>query len=450
MGVYCSRAGLFLLGLLVLSITVVPGIRSQEDSNWPQWRGPGAAGVSKETDFPTEWSDTRNVLWKTAIPGRGHSSPIVWKDHIFLTSSVEGDIVPGHRAVTHYNKGEEYVHPDAMGADRSHTHLLICIDRKSGAIRWHRTVYQGTVNDDRHRRNTYASGTPVTDGRFVYAFFDAEGLYCYDVQGDLIWKKSLGPIAKGGMGYGMSPVLYQGLIILQCDQEYGEGSFITALDRMNGEPVWRVERSNRRSWATPLLVEANGRTELIASGAESVISYDPATGKELWRCRGVVSHPIPSPVAGFGMVFMSAGSQSKHAFAVRLGGSGDLNGTSQIVWEYDKGTAYVASPILYGDYLYLLADKGIVTCIEARTGKVEYEGGRVPVPATFRSSPVAFGDKILISSEDGDTFVLKAGPQHEILGTNSIGEPIWASPALSGGQIFIRGQDHLFCIARAN
>jgi outer membrane protein assembly factor BamB len=445
-----KRAGYILLGFLGFALLVAPWIRSSDESNWPQWRGPGAAGVSKDENFPTEWSTTKNVLWRTAIPGLGHSSPIVWEDRIFLTSSLDGEIVPGHSAVKHYRNGEEYVHPDATGAERSHTLLVLCIDRKTGDILWQREAYEGTVYDDHHRRNTYASGTPVTDGKVVYAFFDAEGLYCYDFEGELVWKKSLGPIAKGGMGYGMSPVLYENLIILQCDQEYGEGSFIAALDRRTGETVWRVPRSHRRSWATPLLAHTNGHAELVASGAESVIAYDPTNGEELWRCRGVISHPIPSPVSAFGMVFLSAGSGAKHAFAVRLGGSGGLNGTSHIAWEYNKGTSYVASPIVYGNYIYLLTNAGLVTCIEARTGEVVYADGRVPTATTFRSSPVAFDDKILLSSEDGDTFILKAGPKHEILGTNSIGEPIWASPALSRGQIFIRGQKHLYCIAKMN
>jgi len=419
-----------------------------------------------EKDFPTEWSATKNVQWKTAIFGRGHSSPIIWGDRVFLTTSIEGPAVPGAKAVTHYRGTEEYVHPQSVGANLGHTHQVLCLDRESGEILWRRTAYEGTVYDNRHRSNTYASGTPVTDGSRIYAFFDAEGLYCYDFDGSLVWKVSVGKIAKGGMGYGMSPVLYQDLIILQVDQEglgltktprqkseeeppsqYGDNSFIAALNKATGEEVWRTPRDNRRSWATPLLVGTAERVELVASGAEKVVSYDPASGRELWHAPGVVSHPIPSPVAGHGMVFLTAGSQRKRALAVRLGGSGDLTDSPHIAWSYDKGTAYVSSPILYGDYLYLMTDKGLVTCLEAVSGEVRYQG-RVPVPASFRSSPVAFDNKILLSSEDGDTFVLKAGPRHEILKTNSIGEPIWASLALSRGQIFIRGEENLYCISK--
>ncbi|HYE63991.1 MAG TPA: PQQ-binding-like beta-propeller repeat protein, partial [Pyrinomonadaceae bacterium] len=202
------------------------------------------------------------------------------------------------------------------------------------------------------------------------------------------------------------------------------------------------------SWATPVLVRTAKRTELIASGNEAVISYDPVTGKELWRRKGVESNAIPTPVATGEMVIVAAGFPTKIAMAIPLGGSGEIT-DSNLAWKYSKGTAYVPSPILYGDYLYLMTDRGILTCLDAKTGKVIYEGGRVPIPATFTASPVAFDGKILLTSEDGDTFVIKAGPQHEVLETNSLDEPVYASPALSDGKIFIRGEKNLYCISRS-
>ena len=436
--------------LLAISTYSLPAAgASNADTNWPQWRGPGGQGVSAEKNLPDEWSETKNIQWKTAIPGRGHSSPIVWGKRIFLTTSIEGEVIPGAAAVKHKRRGEDYVHPDAVAADRKHTLKLLCLDRDTGKILWERTAYEGTVYDSRHRKNNYASSTPVTDGRFVYAFFEAEGLYCYDFDGKLIWRTSLGKIAKMGLGHGISPVLHENLLILQCDQEDGGPvSFIAAVDKRTGEEVWRTPRTHRKTWATPLLVRAGGRMELIASGAETVISYDPATGKELWRCKGVVGHAIPSAVTGHGMVFVSAGYPSKRVLAIRPGGSGDLTDTSNVVWSYDKGTAYVASPILYGDYLYVMTDKGLITCLDAKTGEVKYEGGRVPVPASFTASLVAFDNKVLLVSEDGDTFVLEAGPVHRVLRTNSLGEPVYASPAIAAGRIFIRGENHLFSISR--
>jgi len=419
-----------------------------ETSNWPQWRGPHGSGISEEKNLPTEWSAEKNIVWKAELPGRGHSSPIVWGNRIFLTAAIEGEVVPGAKAVHHVRRGETWVHPDSVAGDRKHTLEVLCLDRDSGKILWERTAYEGTVHDDRHRKNSYASPTPLTDGKFVYAFFEAEGLYCYDFDGQLIWKTSLGKIAKMGMGPGTSPTLHENLLFLQCDQEDGgpDISFIAAVDKRTGKEVWRVKRNHRKTHATPLLVRSGSRVELIASGAESVISYDPATGKEYWRSDGVKGHSIPSAVAGHDMVFVSAGYPNKRAMGIKLGGSGNLTGTPNVVWSYDKGTAYVTSPILYGDYVYLVSDKGILTCIEARTGEIKYEGGRVPVPASFSASAVAFDGKIFLTSEDGDTFVIKAGPMHEVIRTNSLGEPTLASPAISQGRIFIRGAKHLFCI----
>jgi outer membrane protein assembly factor BamB len=441
-----KRTGLWLL-LIIVSLTVAVDSALAQTSNWAQWRGKEGSGISAETNLPVEWSDKKNLKWKTAIAGRGHSSPIVWGNRVFLTTSIEGAVIPGAAAVRHVHKGEEYIHPDSVGADHSYTLMLLCLDAVSGKILWQKTAYEGRVHDNRHRKNTYASTTPVTDGKYVYFSFEAEGLYCYDFNGRQVWKTNLGKIAKGGMGPGTSPVLYENLLILQCDQEYGEGSFIAAVNKTNGKEVWRVARTHRRSWATPLLIRGAARAELVTSGAESVIAYDPASGKELWRAPGVVSNPIPSPVTGHGLVFVSAGSQAKRAYAIRLGANGDLTNTPNVVWSYDKGTAYTPSPILYGEFLYLMTDAGLITCIEPKTGTVIYQT-RMPVPAKFTASPVAFEGKILLVSEDGDSFVLKAGQTPEVLKVNSLGEPIYASPAISGGRIFLRGEKHLYCIMK--
>jgi outer membrane protein assembly factor BamB len=449
-------AGAAVLALLSLRPAAQNG--STPLDTWPQWRGPGGLAVGRAAGYPDTWSETSNIVWKAEIPGRGHSSPVVWGDRIFLTTSVEGGPAPGNKPPVHlgWDMKPGYVHPDSVGSDHQYSLHVLAVDAKTGRILWTHQIYDGPMFDDRHRKNTYASPTAVTDGKLVYFFFESGGLHAYDIDGTPKWKVTLGGIAKAGLGPGTSPVIYEDLIIVQSDQEMGEGahpdtgatgSFIAAFDRFTGKPVWKTERDNRRSWATPLLVTTAGRTELIASGAEAVIAYDPKTGKELWRTAGTKGHPIPSSATAFGLVFAFAGNaeNSKMVIAFRPGAEGEKDGT-RVVWRYTRGTAYVASPILYGDYLYLLTDGGIVSCLDARTGAVQYPGGRVPVPASFTASPVAFGDKILLTSEDGDTFVLRAGPKHEIVRTNSIGEPVYASLALANGMVYIRGEKHLFAI----
>jgi outer membrane protein assembly factor BamB len=428
---------------LVLLISVSGAVTA---ANWPQWRGPDGSGISNEKNLPSEWTPTKNIKWKTPIAGRGHSSPIVWGKLIFVTTAVEGEVVPGAKAVKHTADGKEFLHPDSIGADHKHTFKVIALNRDTGKIAWEAVAWEGTPYDNRHRKSSYAASTPATDGKLVYAFFGTEGLYAYDFSGKLAWKAQLGNLGTVGMGTGTSPILFENLVIVQCDEENGEASFIVALDKKTGKEVWRTPRKVQVSWSTPLLVRTSNRSELITSGTEQVISYDPATGKELWHHKGVESNAIPSPVANNEMVFLVAGFPAKIAMAIKLGGSGDLTGTPNVPWKYAKGTAYVPSPILYGDYLYLTTDRGILTCIDAKTGEVKYEGGRIPIPATFTASPVAFEGKILMTSEDGDTFIVKAGPNHQILGTNSIGEAVYASPAIADGRIFIRGERNLYCI----
>ena len=431
----------FLFAFLVLGSLFDSGLAA----NWPQWRGPTGMGVSAEKNLPSEWSANKNIKWKTPIAGRGHSSPIVWGKRIFVTTAIEGEVVAGAKAVKHVLEGDkEFLHPDSVGADRRHKFKVICIDRDTGKVLWEQTAFEGTPYDNRHRKSSYAASTPATDGKLVYAFFGTEGLYAYDMKGKLAWKADLGKLGTVGMGTGTSPILYENLVLMQCDEENGGASFIVALDKKSGKQVWKTPRKVQVSWATPLLVRTGSRAELVASGTESIIAYDPLTGKELWRHAGVSSNAIPSPVANNEMVFVSAGFPAKIAMAITLGGTGDL--AEKVAWKYEKGTAYVPSPVLYGDYLYLTTDRGILTCLDAKTGAVKYEGGRVPIPATFTASPVAVDGKLLLTSEDGDTFIVKAGPVHEIIGTNTVGEPVYASPAIADGRIFIRAEKNLYAI----
>jgi outer membrane protein assembly factor BamB len=415
------------------------------EPHWSQWRGPDGQGVARDAGVPLEWSDGKNIAWKTPLPGRGHSSPIVWGDRIFLTTAIEGELVPGAKAVRHFEGGEEFVHPDGVGADRKHTLKLLALDAKAGRILWERTAWEGTPYDTRHKRGSYASPTPATDGTLVYAYFGAEGLYAYDLEGNLAWKWWPGGIATFGVGVGSSPLLYKDLVVLLCDEDNGDASFLVGLNKTTGKEVWRTPRKVQISWATPVIVRAGGRDELVTAGFEQVIAYDPATGQQLWRTKGLESNAVPSPVAGGEVVILSSGHPGKLAMAVQAGGSGDVS-DSRVLWRYAKGTAYVPSPVVVDGLVYLMTDKGLLTCLDVKTGAVQYEGGRPPVPATFMASPVVVDGRILMMSMDGDTFVIKAGPAHEVLRTNSLGEPIAASAAVAGGRLYIRGEKHLFAI----
>jgi outer membrane protein assembly factor BamB len=422
--------------LKTLPLLLLATVLSAE--NWPQWRGPGGNGVSTEKGLPSEWSATRNVAWKTEIPGRGHSSPVVWGDRIYLTTSFEGDPVTDAKPPKHIQEGQVFRHPDSTGMDHTQKLAVLAIDTKSGKILWQQQAYEGRVYDERHKKNTYATPTPVTDGKTVYVSFESQGVYAYSTAGKLKWKASLGNIGTVGMGGATSPVLFEDLVLLLCDQEEGEGSFLAALSAKNGELVWKTPRKEAANWSTPILIRNGAKTLLVAPGMQNTIAYDPRTGKEAWRIKGVVGNTVPSPVAGLDMVFNSAGYPDKRVNATRTDGTP--------VWTYEKGSAYVPSPILYGDYLYVTTDRGLLTCFEARSGKVLYEGKRVPKPATFSASPVAFEGHLFMTSEDGDTFVIQAGPEHAVLQTNSLDEPVYASPAISGGRVYIRGARHLYAI----
>lgn len=425
----------------ITSVALVTATAALSAENWPQWRGPGSQGISSEANIPTQWSSTRNVAWKTELPS-GHSSPIVWNDRIFVTAAIEGDAVPGAKAVGHTVDGQVWVHPDSVAADRKHTMKVLALDARSGKVLWDRTAYEGTVYDARHRRSSFAGATAVTDGRMVYAYFGPEGLYAYDFSGRLAWKvverfKTL------GLGTGTSPVLFQNLVIIQRDEDEGKASVIAAYDTQRGREVWKTPRPVQISWSTPVLVTASNRTELVTNGTELAIAYDPATGKELWRTKGVESNAIHTPLAGKGLVIVTAGFPEKKVIAIRAGAVPD---DKRVAWTYAKGTGYVVSNILYGDYVYLLTDTGIVTCLDATTGAVQHEGIRPPIASHFMGSPVAFGGLIAMTSEEGDTFMLKAGPKPEVVGTNSINEPVYSSPAIANGRIYIRGEKHLFSI----
>ncbi|MCA1650945.1 MAG: PQQ-like beta-propeller repeat protein [Acidobacteria bacterium] len=400
--------------LLVLAIGIPAGAVLQ-GADWPEWRGPARTGVSGETGLPAAWSPAgQNLAWKAPYGSR--SAPVVFGDRLFMQTTA--------------------------GSGPTLQERLICFHADTGKLLWEQTAFEGPVFDARHERSSFAAPTAATDGQMVFAYFGPEGLYGYDFSGELVWK-SLVRFPTLGLGTGTSPVLFKDLAIIQRDEDEGRNSAIVAYDKQKGTEIWKTKRAIQISWSTPVLVEAGRRTALVTNGTELVIACDPATGKELWQTNGVDSNAIHTPLVGHGLVIMTADYPAKKVIAIR---PGDVSEDKRVAWEYSKGTGYVLSNILYGDYLYLLTDNGIVTCLDPKTGVVKYEGGRVPVPARFRGSPVAFADSVAMTSEDGDTFMLKAGPAHEIARTNSVDEPVYSSPAIANGRIYIRGQKHLFAI----
>lgn len=416
------------------------------ESQWPQWRGPGGLGVIENAGVPLEWSETKNVLWKTAIEGRGHSSPVVWGKRIFLTTAIEGEPIRGAEAPIHYSGGEEFLHPDSLGADRSHTLKVIALDADSGAIVWSRIAYEGRVYDNRHKAGSYASPTAVTDGERVYTYFGSQGVYAWDMEGERVWDRDIGQIKSVGVGVGTSPVLYRDLLILLADEDEGEESFIIALHRETGEEVWKKARPTQATWMTPLIVEdSGGQAQLLTSGVEVLISYDPETGDEIWRAPGLGSNAVHHPLVYGDMAYFTSGYPLKVTAAIPLSSRGEVEKAS---WMYAKGTGYVPSNVLYEGRIYLTNDGGVLTCLDAESGEVIYEGGRVPLGGTHMASLLAVDGKILMINRDGDAAFIRAGPKHEVLASNTLDEGIYATPAIVKGRIYIRGLRHLYAIGR--
>ena len=391
--------------------------------NWPGWRGGDGSGVSDERDLPTQWNETSNVIWKTPVHGSGNSSPVVWDDRIFLTTAENG------------------------GKRRA----VLCFDRATGKQLW-RTDCPGDATEETHRLNGYASSTPATDGSRVYAFFGSAGAMAVDFEGRLAWHRDLGPFTCE-YGIAGSPTLHGNLLFLNCDQgtdTEAAGSFIIALDKNTGQTVWRTERPGQsHSWSTPVLVPVEGtdRLELVLSGDKRVWAYDPGTGEPLWSCEGTKSWVTPTAVSGQGLLYVVSGETSGGpVMAIRPGGKGDVAST-HVAWQSRRGGASVPSPVFYKGRLYVVNDGGILTFFDGTTGKTVLQGRLQG--SKFSSSLVAADDKLYITNEDGDTFVLAADSKLKILSKNPLGEPCVATPALSQGQIFIRTKQHLWCIGKS-
>lgn len=440
-----------LSGALMMSCVILISAGRIFAQDWPGWRGDGR-GISPEKNLPLKWSEDEGVKWKTPIPGAGHSSPIVWGNRVFVTTAVAED--PNVETF----RGGVYLGGDRKKPDESeYAYHVICLNADQGNILWSKAVARQSPRTRRHTKNTYASETPVTDGKYVFASFGSAGLYGVDFEGNVIWQRDLGLLRRrAGWGTSSSPVLLQNTVIVNCDSD--DDSYIAAFEKATGDQVWRTERDEGASWGTPFLFEVGGRTTVVTNATRHMRGYDAATGKLLWECAGGSRISVPSPVATQGLVFLSSGHSMtflrQPIIAIRSGASGDITPTrgetnSQgVAWSHPKGGPYVTSPIAVDDYLYVPLDKGFLTCYEARTGKTVYEKQKLGARNTITASPIAGDGKIYVQTEGGECYVVKPGPEFEILAVNKLDEVFCASPAVSAGKIFLRGRKHLYCVGK--
>ena len=438
--------------LIALGVLVCLG-STVEAQNWPSFRGPNGSGVADGNNPPITWDAEKstNISWKTAIPGLGHSSPVVWGDRVLVTTAVSS------------SPDSQFVHgmtdtAASAGDTSKHSWRLYCLDKNTGRILWEKAVYEGAPKVKRHVKASYANSTPATNGKYVVVSFGSEGLYCFNLQGVLIWKQDLGVLDGGWSsgpdfhwGFGSSPIIYKDLAIVQCDTQ--SQAFIAAFDLADGKRVWQIRREEDTSWSTPTIYEGKDHAELIASGTRFYRGYDPLSGKELWRLADGVDVKIPTPIAAADLFFLGGGNPDGRRvfYALRPGARGEIrtsnnaNGNENIAWQSTAIKPHIVTPIVYRDYLYVCTDNGILSQYNAKTGEPTFRA-RLGGGGSFAASPVASDGRLYFASEDGDVFVIKASTTYELLARNPMGEVVIATPAIAGTMIIIRGQHHVFGI----
>lgn len=418
-----------------------------DGEGWPNWRGPGRTGVAAEGSAPpVEWGEGKNVRWKVEVPGRGMGSPVVWGNRIFLTSAVPS----GENAATATAAGDESARGRrGIAAEGAQRFVVMALDRATGKVVWERTAVQTRPHEGTHLDGSWASASPVTDGTHLVAHFGSRGVFCYDLDGKLLWSKDLGDMAtRNGFGEGSSPALHGDAVVINWDHE-GE-SFIVVLDKTTGAERWRRGREEPTSWSTPLVVEIRGRAQVVVAATGATRGYDLASGEVLWQTPGMTLNVIPTPVEQDGVVFVMSGFRGNAVQAIRLAAAGEDAAAGQVVWSLDRDTPYVPSPVLYGGTLYFLkGNTGILSAVDAASGKVLYGPERLPGVANVYASPVAAADRIYVLDRDGSSVVLRHGPKLEVVASNSLEDRFDASPAIVGGELFLRGHQHLYAIAEA-
>ncbi len=413
-------------------------------TNWPAWRGlynSGAAVAGGNT--PIEFSETQNVKWKVEIPGKGHSTPIIWGNQIIIQTAVPTDKkVEKTDAAT--------AQPNSMSPNQTdlvHQFTVISIDKKTGKINWEKVVHEEVPAERIHDLSSWASNSPVTDGENIFAYFGSRGLYCLDMSGNLKWERDFGQMEiVASFGEGSSPALSNDKVFVQWDHQ--QKSYLYAIDKKTGKDVWTAERDEITSWATPLVIEVDGKVQLITSATNKVRSYDAETGAVIWECTGMTKNVIPNPMYADGILYLMSGYRGNAIKAIDLAkAKGDITGTSAILWEYNQDASYTPSPVLMDGKLYFLkGNSGNLTCLNAKDGKVIYSNQKVEGISNMFSSPTGNNDKLYFAAQ-GFVLVVKAGSEYSILAKNTLDDTFHASPVIVGNDLFLRGFKSLYCIS---
>jgi outer membrane protein assembly factor BamB len=433
--------------LFLLCVCLAPCLVRADDvaaeklDNWPHWRGPLVNGTAPKGDPPLTWDDKTHIKWKAPLQGRGSATPIIWGDRVFVVTAID----TGRQA-----KPEDMPKVDPKLPVKTkppttyYQFVVLCFDRATGKERWRQVAAEAVPHEGHHPTHSYAAYSPTTDGKHLYVSFGSRGVYCYDFDGNRVWKRDFGLMhTRLAWGEGASPAIFGDALVVNFDQEVG--SFVACLNAKNGETRWKVERDEVTTWATPLIVEHKNRVQVIVPATNHVRSYDLADGNLIWTGGPMTTNCIPSPLAANGVVYVMSGYQGAKAYAISLDAMGDVG--DKLIWKYERGTPYVPSPVLTGDRLYFTqSNDPLLTCLDIKTGKPLIDRERLPGISSIYASPVCAAGRIYITGRDGTTLVLKRGDKPEILATNALDDPIDASPAVVGKQLFLRGEKFLYCI----
>lgn len=451
------RATRSVVVILLATLMAASTWAASSEDYWPTWRGPNGTGAAVTGNPPITWSESENVKWKVAIPGHGQSSPVIWADKIFFLTAIDtgqpgsADAQPDPPASPQAGRrGGRGGFGGGRGPTTIHQFDVICLDRATGKTLWQKTAAEVVPHEGHQQTGSFASYSPITDGKLIWASFGSRGLHCYDLDGNLKWSKPLIRMrTRMGFGEGSSPCLAGDAIVVVCDHE--DQSAIFAFNKETGELFWRKDRDEGTGWSTPVAAEVNGKVQVITSATDLIRSYDAKTGELIWQCAGMTANAIPTPVAAFGKVYCISGFRGSALMAIELGRTGDLTGTDAIAWQMSDGTPYVPSPVLMGERLFFCgsgSNQGLVSCYHARTGQALFSKERLEGVRSIYGSFVGVADRVYIPGRDGAVAVIKNADTFEVLATNKLDDGFDATPAIVGNELYLRGNEHFYCIAR--